>query len=42
MDRRNLKKNQNYKRNNRGNHDSLKEEKKELTDELKETFVKEK
>ena len=42
MERRDLKKNQNYRRNNRRYDDSLKKEMKEQTNELKESFVKEK
>ena len=40
MNRRNLNRNQNYKRKNRRNDDSLKEEKKEQIEYFKETFVK--
>ena len=40
MDRRNLNRNQNYRRNNRGNVDYLKEEMKEQIEDFKDTFVK--
>ena len=40
MDRRNLNRNQSYRRNNRRNDDSLKEKMKEQTKYFKETFVK--
>ena len=40
MDRRNFNKNQNYRRNNKRNDDSLREERKERTEDFRDTFVK--